>query len=64
MIIANTRQQARTQSEPRQPDRRICGAASDVLRKGGHVFEPSANLLAIEVYTRPADGDDIQRNSS
>ena len=61
VIRTDAGEQRRVQAEPGCTDRRIGRAAADIFGERGHVLEPSADLLAIQVNTRPTDGNKIKR---
>ena len=47
--------------QSRRTDRGIRGTAAHVLGEGTHVFQPPADLLAVEVHGGPADRDQVER---
>ena len=59
-LVADAGDEARFQAEPRGADGDIRRAAADRLGEGGHVLQPPAHLLAVEIDRGASDGDDIQ----
>ena len=49
------------QAQPGGADGDIGRAAADRLGEGGDILQPGADLLAVEIDGRAADGDDVQR---
>src|SRR3546814_18025535 len=59
VVCAHPRQQPGPQSEPGRADRGIGRAATDVLGERGHVLEPPADLLAVQVDAGATDGHQL-----
>ena len=60
MLVADAADQRRPEAEPRRADGDVGGTAPDGLGETGHVLEPPADLLAVEIDRRAADGDDVE----
>ena len=60
VLVADTGDEAALQAQPRRADGDVGRAAADCLGERRHVLEPPADLRAIEVDRRAADGDDVQ----
>jgi hypothetical protein len=59
VVGADTRDEAYRQTEPRRRNRRIGRTSADIFRERAHIFQPAADLFAIKVNARAADGDQI-----
>ena len=60
VIGADAGQKAGVQAQSRRADGRVGGAAADVFGEGGHVLQPPADLLAVQVHAGPAHRDQIK----
>ncbi len=60
MLVAHTGDQCRFQPKPRGARRHVGRRAADVFLKSPHVFETTADLRAVEVNRRTANGHQIQ----
>jgi hypothetical protein len=60
MFVADARDEAAFQTEPRRADGDIGRATADRLGKARHIFKAPANLRAVEVDRRTADGDNVE----
>ena len=60
MLVAHAGDDGGFQAQPRRADGDVGGAAADGLGEAGHVLEPAADLLAVEIDRRAADGDDVK----
>ena len=60
LLVANPRDDGRPQAEPCRADGDVGGAAADGLDERAHVLEPPADLLAVKVDRRAANGNDIE----
>src|SRR5690606_11239241 len=60
LLGAHAGDQRRFQPQPRRTDSDIGRTAADRLGERSDILEPAANLLAIEIHRRAANGDDIQ----
>ncbi len=60
VLVADPRDQAALQPQARGSDRDVGRAAADRLGKARHVLETPADLRAVEVDRRTADGDDVE----
>ncbi len=61
LLVADAGDQAGFEAETRGADGDIGRAAADRFGKGGDILQPRADLLAIEIDGRAADGDHIER---
>jgi len=61
MLIANPGDQRRLHAKPRCASRYVSRRATDIFFKTSHVLEPAADLSAIEVNGRTADGNQVKR---
>jgi hypothetical protein len=59
-LVAYRRDQARSQTEPGRADGGVGGAAAHRLGEGAHVLQAAADLLAVEIDRRSADGDHVE----
>ena len=59
-LVADGGDHGALEPEPRRADRRVGRAAADRLGERRHVLEPPADLLAVEIDRRAADGDDVE----
>ena len=60
VLVADPRHKTALETEARRADGDVGGAAADGFGKARHVFETSADLLAVEVHGGPPDGDDVK----
>ena len=60
VLVADAGDEAAFQPEPRRADGDIGRTAADGLGEARHVLEAAADLRAIEIDRRAADGDDVQ----
>ena len=60
VFVADAGDERGLQPQPRGPRRDVGGAAANVFLEGGHVFEPAANLAAVEVDRCAPDGDHVK----
>jgi hypothetical protein len=60
LLRADPGDQRRLQAESRRADGDIGGAAADGFGEASDVLEPTADLLAIEIDRRTADGDQVK----
>src|SRR5690606_20671415 len=60
MLVSDPRDDSRAQAESRAAGRDVRRRAADIFGKGGHVFQPTAGLLAVEVDRRTPDRDEIE----
>jgi hypothetical protein len=60
VLVADPGDEAALQAEPRGADRDVGRTAADRLGKARHVLQPAADLGAVEVDRRAADGDDVE----
>ena len=61
-LVADAGEHGRAQPEPRGADRDVGRRAADILAEGGHVLQPPADLGAVEIDRRAADGDHVERH--
>ena len=61
VLVADPGDHCGLQPQPRRAAGDVGRRAPDVLRERAHVLEPPADLVAVEVDRRPADGDEVQR---
>ena len=60
LLVADAGDEPGLEAEPRGADGGVGGAAADRLGEGGHVLQPPADLLSVEIDGRPADGDHVE----
>src|ERR1700733_15671706 len=60
VLVADAGDEAAFQPQTRRADRDVGWATADRLGERGHVLQPAADLRAIKVDRRAADGDDVQ----
>ena len=63
-VVADARDQARLQAEPRAAERGVGRRAAEVLGEARDVLEPRADLLRVEVDAEAAEADDVERRSA
>ena len=61
VLVADAGDHRRLQPQPRRAAGDVGRRAADVLGEGAHVLQASADLVAVEVHRRPADGDEVER---
>src|SRR5690606_23686718 len=61
VLVADRGDQAGLQSEAHRADRDVGRAAADVFGEAGHVLQPAADLLSVQVDRGPADADHVER---
>ena len=59
MLVADTSDHRRFQPQPRRAASDIGRRAADVLVERPHIFQPSANLRAVQVNRGPTYGDEV-----
>ncbi len=60
MLVADPGEHRRAQAQPRRAEGDVGGAAAEILGEGGHVLQPAADLLAVEIDRGAADADEIE----
>ena len=61
VLVADAGDHRGPQPQPRRAAGDVGRRAPDVLREAPHVLQPPADLVAVEVDRRPADGDEVER---
>ena len=60
MLVADAGDEAASQPQTRRADGDVGRAAADRLGEGRHILQAAADLHAVEVDGRAADGDDVE----
>jgi hypothetical protein len=60
LLVADPRHHGDGETQPRGPDGGVRRRAAEISREGGHVLEPDAELLAIEVDRGAADAGEVE----
>ena len=60
-VVADARDEAGAQAQPRAAERRVGRRAAEVLGEARHVLQPRADLLRVEVDAEAAEADDVER---
>ena len=61
VLVADAGDHRGLQPQPRRAAGDVGRRAADVLREGAHVLQAPADLVAVEIDRRPADGDEVER---
>ena len=60
MLVADPGDHRGFQPQPRRAAGDVGGRAADILVEAPHVLQPPADLRAVKIDRRPADGDQVK----
>src|SRR5690606_19179655 len=63
VLVADAGDEAGFEAEPRRACGHVGGRAADIFAEARHVLQPPADLGAVEVDRRAADGDDVEHHT-